>query len=193
MYTLALRRPKVTTATTHATKTSMGDFSAGKMLGPDGVEIAPVHVADFDQFVTDVDGSGEFAKSVNAGPGGAPPEIIDNLTRMISVGTDGELLLCLKQWRDADCNIFVDGTSYRILTAEVITSCSVAPGQAFQMGADMDDSPLFMTPDGVLLTEGGGDLVEVPERTLGAALGMFRTHLLRNKIEWIDGWVETGA
>merc|ERR1711939_551656 len=70
----------------------------------------------FAQYATDMNGCKSFTDS---GPSldSAPSDAVQG---MIDVDTDGELLLCLKQWCDTNFHLFVTDTTYRILTGEDI-------------------------------------------------------------------------
>ena len=128
----------------------MGDFAAGKML-VNGVEISPVSVADFDQFVGDVDGNQEFINSVEGAGPSPSPAAEELLAAGVAVPDQpSELLMCLKQWRDVGLHLYVVGSSYSIRDAEAILGN--AGEDLFVIGDDMDGGVLLMGRDGVLFT-----------------------------------------
>ena len=163
----------------------MGDFAAGKLLPGGVVELAPVTVAEFDQFVTDVDGDAEFLKSVDhSAPQAAGDWAVLEQQGVITVGTSSELLMCLKQWRDASLSLYVNGNSYAIYENGVILQ-KVSETHVI-IGEDLDGERLMM--------ERATGLLSTDEVVLGVdlagALGEFRDKVVGKKIEWADGWIE---
>ena len=166
--------------------TTMGDFSAGKML-VNGVELALVTAADFDQFSADMDGCQAFA------------EMMADTQRMVAeipvefyeAGTSGELLNCLKQWNDAGLSICVTGCSFAIDSA--VTIAQQAPPAddqvAFLIGADMDGEGLYMTTTGMLHT-GTPEALAPLDVDLSQALTHWRHDAITKRIEWAEGWIE---
>ena len=166
----------------------MGDFAAGKML-VNGVEISPVSVADFDQFVGDVDGNQEFINSVEGAGPSPSPDAEELLNAGLAVPeAPSELLMCLKQWRDVGLHLYVVGSSYSIRDAEAILGN--AGEDLFVIGDDMDGGVLLMGRDGVLFTADPEQPAVEVGYDLGTALGVFRDYLVSKKIEWAEGWIE---
>ena len=169
-------------------KQAMGDFAAGKML-VNGVEISPVSVADFDQFVGDVDGNQEFINSVEGAGPSPSPAAEELLNAGLAVPeAPSELLMCLKQWRDVGLHLYVVGSSYSIRDAEAILGN--AGEDLFVIGDDMDGGVLLMGRDGVLFTADPDQPAVEVGYDLGTALGVFRDYLVSKKIEWAEGWIE---
>ena len=153
----------------------MGDFAAGKLI--DQVEIAPVTVEDFDQFVTDfmgyVDSHADDPPPVNGPANGAD---IDQLVGCITSGTPAELLVCLMQWSDGGFSI----KDYEIHSCQQLLADFGAGNPV--IGHDLDGDALTMDP-------ATGFMEQVSE-DLGQYLGRFRFELCGGRIEWCDGWVE---
>ena len=161
----------------------MGDFAAGKMLPGGVVELAPVTVGEFDQFVKDVEGDAEFIHSVE-GLSAEPAADWEALQGVVAVGSPAELLMCLKQWRDASLSLYVNGNSYAIYENGIILQ-SVSDTHVV-IGEDLDGEKLLVDrATGVLSTDEGVLGVD-----LAGALGEFRDKLVGKKIEWADGWIE---
>ena len=161
----------------------MGDFAAGKMLPGGVVELAPVTVGEFDQFVKDVEGDAEFINSVE-GSSAEPAADWEALQGVVAVGSPAELLMCLKQWRDASLSLYVNGNSYAIYENGIILQ-SVSDTHVV-IGEDLDGEKLLVDrATGVLSTDEGVLGVD-----LAGALGEFRDKLVGKKIEWADGWIE---
>lgn len=167
----------------------MGDFAAGKTFAAgEGAQLAPVTPADFDQFVTDMEGSPGFAEAV-AGIAAVPVEMPAGFCLP---GTPGELLLCLKQWRDTDLQIFVAGTSFIIDAADTILAQDPPqdPTVAFLIGADLDGEGLYTTLDGMLHT-GSPEALNPVGMDLGQVLSMWRNDVITKRIMWAEGWIES--
>ena len=131
----------------------MGDFAAGKVL--DHIEIQPVETSNFDQFVTDVEAHSEFAKSVAeaSGPADQASREFDRLVAGIVAGSSGELLVCLKQWRDVGFSLFLRGDgSFCVHSMEQIVAqegwASGDGAMAFVIASDLNDDALYMNSSG---------------------------------------------
>ena len=117
----------------------MGDMAVGRTFAPgEAPESQEVTVDDFPQLVNDLESSEEFMKSVDGGP--APAEV--DVTPCIEPGTPGELLLCVKQWRDA-LPIYVLDTSYELMSAADIAAQDFAPGVAGEIGISLEGEKLL--------------------------------------------------
>jgi hypothetical protein len=164
----------------------MGDFAAGKLL-VNGVELALVTPADFDQFAADMDNCASVVEMFDGKQrmtAGVPEEFY-------TPGTAGELLLCLKQWNDAGLSICAAGSSFAIDDAATIAEQAPPQddGTAFQIGVDMDGAGLYMTTSGVLHVGSPAELAPLG-MDLSQVLTHFRQDAITKRIEWAEGWIE---
>ena len=159
----------------------MGDFAAGKVL-TDGVLLAPVTVEDFAQFVNDLEAEGSpFLDSVTQAPAGGDWEKMRDCT---VPGTPAELLVCLKQWRDTEVNLWLDSSSFCLLPADAVSG---GGDQPLLIGQDANGDGLFMDP--------ASGLLSTPDKSLGVdlagALGELRDKVVAKQIEWCEvEWIE---
>lgn len=160
----------------------MGDFAVGKLI--DQVTFDPVVVAEFDQFVADVDGHPEAADAGFSAPPAEEGAVAD-LTGLIVPGTPSELLLCLMQWHNGGFYIY----DYQIHSAEQIIAdarAGVVQEGCLVIGHDLDEELLILhTGDGAVQTG-----AELSGEDLSQYLGRFRFELCGNRIEWAEPWVQ---